>query len=100
MVRVGKMSLEIVIPKKIYVVTKLTAAEREKAMLVSPHTYPQDMPCMVCHCRWRQHKGALCVSRPGYFSHESGRPVPPTFGDTAFVPDENWANPNPDFAVV
>lgn len=84
------MPLEIIIRRDTYKIPRLNAAERERAMLVSPKTYPQDMPCCVCGFRWMQHKGTLCPARPGYFDPISGLPVPPTFSDTEFLPDVNF----------
>lgn len=78
----------------------MTAAETEKARSAAKTLYPQDMPCMVCLHRWMQHSGLLCPSRPGYLSAITGLPVPPTYGNTTFVPDEMYFNQNPNFDVV
>lgn len=93
------MSLEIIIKRDIIGVAELTPAEREKAMLANPKLYPQNMPCMVCHFRWMQHRGKLCPARPGHYSHALGRAVPPVMGNTEFVPDENFYKTH-DFDVV
>lgn len=78
----------------------LTDAERERAALVSPKEYPQEMPCAVCRFRWMQHRGTLCPKTPGYVSQVTGEAVPPTMGDTTFIPDVAYYSQNPDFDVV
>jgi hypothetical protein len=79
---------------------KMTPAEKERAALVSPKEYPQDLPCAICRFRWMQHQGTLCPIRPGYFDHVLGLPVPPLMGNTTFIPDVAYLNQNPDFDVV
>lgn len=83
---------------------RLTRAEIEKAALVSPLTYPQDMPCANCKRRWMQHKGLLCPVQDGYWSPVRAAnggfiAVPPKFGTDLFIPDEAYYTP-PDFEVV
>jgi hypothetical protein len=80
----------------------MTEAERERAMLVDRKEYPQDLPCAVCRYRWMQHKGLLCPKVPGHWARtpEGIVPIPPTFGDTTFIPDVAYLNQNPDFDVV
>ena len=83
----------------------LSRQEREKALSVSKHEYPQDMPCAVCGYRWMQHHGTLCPIRPGYLTpvdmgdHIEMLPVAPIFGNKTFIPDVAWQNQNPDFDV-
>ena len=93
------MSIEIISPKKIYEVKRLTQAERERAMLAPRNLYSNKMPCMVCGFRWMQHKGTLCPSRPGYFSQSLRMPIAPIMGDTEFLPDERFYK-EPDFDVT
>jgi hypothetical protein len=80
----------------------MTEAERERAMLVDRKEYPQDLPCAVCRYRWMQHKGSLCPKVPGHWARtpEGIVPIPPTFGDTTFIPDVAYLNQSPDFDVV
>jgi hypothetical protein len=92
------MPIEFIIRKKEYTVPRLDRLARERAMLVDPKTYPQEMPCCVCHHRWMQHKGTLCPARPGYYGPD-GIPVMPVFGDTEFIPDVNFYK-EPDFDVI
>jgi hypothetical protein len=91
------MSLEFIIRRELYNVPRLNAAERERAMSANKLEFPQEMPCAVCGFRWMQHKGKLCPARPGYYGPD-GKPVLPVFGDTSFVPDENFYK-EPDFDV-
>lgn len=76
----------------------MTPQEKERAMLVSPKEYPEECPCAVCGYRWMQHHGTLCPKRPGYL-HPLGFPVPPSLGDTTFVPDLAFFK-EPDFNVA
>ena len=78
----------------------MTSAEKERAILVSPKEYPQDLPCAVCGFRWMQHAGTLCPKRPGYYSYVLDIPVPPIMGDSTFIPDLAYLNVNPDFDVM
>lgn len=82
-----------------------TQAERIRALEKSPKTYPQDMPCLHCGRRWMQHMGMLCPETDGRWStirdaHNQPIPIPPTFGNRLFVPDELYYNQKPDFDVV
>jgi len=76
----------------------MTEKERERAMLVSPKEYPQNLPCAICGFRWMQHHGTLCPKQPGYLLF--GIPRAPIMGDTTFIPDVAYLNQNPDFDVV
>jgi hypothetical protein len=79
----------------------LTDAEILAAISVPATEYPQDMPCMLCHFRWMQHKGTLCPKTPGGFDLKNGRAVLPTWQFyTTFIPDVAYMNPDPDFDVV
>jgi hypothetical protein len=77
----------------------VTNTEKERAMLSDKKEFPQDMPCAVCGYRWMQHHGILCPKTPGYFNHVLQTAVPPTMGDTTFIPDVDYYK-TPDFDVV
>jgi len=79
----------------------MTDADRERAMLVSPKEYPQDLPCAICHHRWMQHKGTLCPVSPGYIERDGGIKLPVFAGsNSTFVPDLAYLNQSPDFDVA
>lgn len=83
--------------------TKLSRAELEAAINVSPKEYPQNMPCAVCGYRWMQHLGTLCPAKPGGFLVAAGEMVPilPVYQEEmTFLPDVAYYNQNPDFDVV
>jgi hypothetical protein len=38
----------------------MTIAEKERAMIMSKHQYPQSLLCANCLQKWMAHKGTMC----------------------------------------